>query len=169
MKHILIPLFILLSKITFAQLDYKNIKDTICPSACGIRDIETLEGIYSKLLSLDTNQISNGLADYYADLSQVQYEICLRNKSDKAMLRQSLASAEKSLHHNPKNHDLLWNVAFYYKTLGDCSNALIYLQKYSQICPKRYWKQNKDQIELFLDSCPNDQLKEKFHIKNKPK
>lgn len=166
MKKILLPIFICLTKFTIAQLDYNKMKDTICPSFCGIRDSITLSEIYPKLLSLDTTKVSTGLDKYYSDLSDVQYEMCLRNKSDKSMLKLSLASAEKSLYHNPENIEMLWNVGFYYKTFGNCERALYYLEKYGEICPKKYWKDNKDQISLFLISCPSEQLRKKFKIKN---
>ncbi len=165
MKKTLILAFIFLSNVSFAQLDYLNVKDTVCPNICGFRDSTTLSEIYYKLLHLDTSQFSQGLAVYYADLSAVQYELCLRNKTDKTLLSLSLASAEKSLVHHPNDIGMLWNVGFFYKTLGNCEMALIYLKKYGEVCPKKYWKENKDQIQLFLDHCPNDELKIKFKIK----
>ncbi|TSJ41298.1 hypothetical protein [Fluviicola chungangensis] len=165
MKKIVVILFISLSKLSIAQLDYKAMKDTICPSVCGIRDSITLSEIYPKLLNLDTNQISEGLADYYIDLSNIQYELCLRNHSDTAMLRLSLISAEKALYHSPRNIEMLWNAGFFYRVLGDCEKALYYLKRYGEACPKKYWKDNKDQIALLLGHCPNEELKQKFKIK----
>jgi hypothetical protein len=53
---------------------------------------------------------------------------------------------------------MLWNVGFYYKTLGDCEKALSYLKRYRKVCPKRYWKENKDQISLFLNDCPCEEM-----------
>ncbi len=61
---------------------------------------------------------------------------------------------------------MLWNAAFGYTVFKDCDKTHYYLQRYYDICPKKYWKvkAQKEQIGILLSMCPNEELKKKFHI-----
>ncbi len=166
-KTILILFLVFQSLMTWAQLDYKQMKDTICPSLCGIRDSSLVKEIYTKLLSLDTTKITAGMADYYDDLSHVQYDLCLWNEDDSTYMRLSLQSTEKSLFHDPNRIGMVWNAAFGYTVFKDCDKTHYYLRRYYEVCPKKYWKNKaqKEQIGILLSMCPSDELSKKFCIK----
>ena len=72
---ILFTLFVFTTFFSSAQLDYLKIKDSVCPpkNFCGFRDSSDLAIIYPMMLSLDTNQITNGIVEYYDDLQEKQF------------------------------------------------------------------------------------------------
>lgn len=153
--------------ISFAQSDYLQIKDTLCPAVCGIRDSSEVVRIYNALLNLDTTKITSGIAQYYNDLSFFQYDLGLRNDEDTTFMRLHIHNTEKSLYHDPNNDQMLWNAALSYvgEDFRDCEKAQYYLMRYYEVCPRKYWKDKKDQIAIFLMWCPNDELARKFKIK----
>lgn len=166
-KTLLALIFICSTSVTFSQLDYLKMKDTICPTVCGILDSSEIARIYDVLLNLDTTRISYGMAQYYNDLSFFQYDLGLRNDEDNTFMRLHIQSTEKSLYHDPNNDQMLWNAALSYvgEDFRDCEKAQYYLNRYSEVSPKKYWKDKKDQIAIFLMWCPNDELARKFKIK----
>lgn len=166
MKQILIlTLFSLTTLFSFSQLDYAKMKDTIYPTLCGFHDSTELTVLYQKLLTLDTTTISKGMEQYYDDLSHAQYELYLYNTDDTTFMRLSLASTLKSLHHDPKGIGMLWNAAFGYTVFGECDKTHYYLARYAKACPRRFWKgEQKNQIAILLQMCPNEELKRKFRI-----
>lgn len=167
-KNTLLILFIYSAFLSFSQLDYRKMKDTICPSLCGIRDSSLVRDIYIKLQGIDTTKITSGLAQYYEDLSHVQYDLCLWNDEDSTYMRMSLQNTEKSLFHDPNNIGMLWNASFGYTVFKDCDKTHYYLNRYFIACPKKYWKEKaqKEQIGILLMMCPNEELKRKFKIKD---
>lgn len=166
MKQILFTLFFFTSFFSKSQDDYLKMKDTICPSLCGIRDSSEVARIYNVLLNLDTTKITSGMANYYEDLSHVQYDLCLYNNEDSTYMRMSLHSTEKSLYHNPNSINMLWNAAFGYSVFFECEKVSYYLMRFKKALPKKYLKEYKDQIAIILkEKCPNEELKKEFRIK----
>jgi len=166
-RIILCTLFFTLTSLLFAQIDYSKIKDSVCPGKnfCGFRDSADLAMIYPMMMSLDTTKITNGIAEYYHDLWEVEYELYARRHADTVFLRRCVNSAIRGLYHDPKNYSMAWDAALGYARFKECDKALYYMNIYAETCPRRYW--DKQQNGYFLYSCPSEELRKKFHLSKK--
>ncbi len=166
MKNILLStLFCISAFFATTQIDYLMIKDSICPSKnfCGFRDSADLAIIYPMMIGLDTNQITNGIVEYYDDLQELEYELYVRRHADTVFLRRSANSSVRGFFHDPENAHLAWSAAFCYHYLNEREKMEYYLLRYADHCPRKWW--DKQQIGYLLDWCPSVAVEERFGIK----
>ena len=165
-KAVLLLLFAFLVFGSFSQLDYRKMKDTICPSHCGYLDSATLHLNFSRLTALDTALISEGISDYYFDLAELYTEFALANESNDTVFRRlALATVEKYLIYEPRDAGMIWNAAFDNIALGNCDRAHYYLTRFKETAYRKELKEMKEQVKIALIFCPNEELNKKFRIK----
>lgn len=164
-RYLTLTLFSFTTFYYSAQIDYRTIKDSVCPPKgfCGFRDSSVLAEIYPRLLEIDTNTLSKGIVEYYDDMWEVQYELYARRHADTVFMRLSTESCMRGLYHDPKNFHFMWNAALGYNRMGECDKAVALMLSYGKYCPRRWW--DKEQIGYFLQTCPSEEAKKKFRIK----
>ena len=164
MKYISLFTTIIIYGFGFSQnteTDYKKIRTNLVPVVCGLRDSVTLREIQSNLENLDTTLLKTNLHTYYIDLASVYYELTIHpidsggykiSTTDSLYLLKGIECYNKALYHEPNNTQALWNSAFSFYMIGDCSNMHGYLNRYKIHEKRKYW--DKDQIKYFLIKCP---------------
>jgi hypothetical protein len=146
----------------FCQSNYLIIRDSICPSfeACGLRDSFELRLIESNLTKLNIDLIQKGLDIYYFDLANIEHSLYIQTREE-VLLNESILNYKKYLASNPKNENVLWNLAADYAIIGDCESAQFYLMKYLKYCKRKKWK--IVQIKNLLYTCPNEKINRKIY------
>lgn len=132
------------------KVDYFKVRDSLTFFVCGKQDsllsVKTLES----LEACDTNLFSKNIAYYYYDLGMAYYLLYTFSK-DTNWLIKAIKMDEKTLYHKPKFTSSLWNLAFSYSLIGNCTNTKHYLMKYKRTLPKRKW--NTEQIKYIERKC----------------
>lgn len=135
--------------------DYKNYRDSLNPTVCGMRDSVTLIETINRLEDFDSTGITQNMVVYYNDLSDCYWELSNYDKSDnekEQKIRLTIENCEKALFHAPQNTKALWNVVFASSVLLDCERVQKYLPLYKKHQPKRYWM--KEELQTVYERCP---------------
>lgn len=139
---------------TAQKLDYRKMKDTICPPLCGWRDSVTLVEIIPKLLAIDTNQLHRkSLSAYFDDLAMIEYELYAYTL-DTSLIRTSAEHSALAAKYNPKLYGAYWNAAFAFGMLQDCEKMNLYLSLYKKKVPRRFIDESdKEQMRALEAKC----------------
>ncbi len=135
------------------KIDYRDIRDNNMSLTCGPRiDSSDVYGSLRRLEALDTNQIGKNIHMYYEDLG-----ICYWMASSKPgtnYLQKAVDANRKALYHKPKSTRAMWDLAFGYARLNDCTKAKLYLGLYEKHTPKKYLGESHDkEVAQLLVSC----------------
>lgn len=132
------------------KIDYWKIRDDLRPPLCGFRDSLSTTEVYANLLALDTTTIKKHIGQYYRDLSEMEYLLCMY-RHDTTMMRNSALNSVKAIYHESKSQTALWSAAFCFGHLGECEKMRYYLNLYRERIPKKYHSQ--EQIALLEQEC----------------
>lgn len=155
MKYLITVCFTIVTAASFSQkLDYLKIKDTIYPASCGWRDSLSITEIRPKMLSLDTNELTQkSRYSYFVDLADIEYQLFAYTR-DSSMIEQSAIHSAAAASCDPESYGMYWNTAFAYGLLGECDKMKYYLTLYKEKCPARHMKKNeKKQIYYLQQRC----------------
>jgi len=155
MKTLFTFAFLFLGLYSTAQkLDYRKMRDTICPPICGWRDSLSLTEIIPNMLAVDTNLLTRkSISRFYEDFASVEYQL-FAYTLDSACMENSAKYSAMAAYHDPKNYSANWNAAYSYGVIHDCEKMRLYLDRYLEGIPKKYHNEgSKEQVGFLRARC----------------
>ena len=155
MKTLFTGVFIFLGLYGNSQkLDYRKMRDTICPPICGWRDSLSLTEIKPNMLAVDTNMLTRkSISRYYEDFASVEFQL-FAYTLDSTCMENSAKYSALAAYHNPKNYHAYWNAAYSYGVIHDCEKMKHYLALYLEGIPKKYYNEDsKKKVGLLIARC----------------
>ena len=152
----IITAFIISQNSIGQKIDYRDIRDKTMSLTCGPGiDSSDVFGSMRRLEALDTNQIGKNIYMYYEDLGICYWMASTKPGTD--YLQKAVKANRSALHHKPKSTRAMWDIAFGYAMLNDCTQAKYYLGLYEKHTPKKYLDESHDQqVAQMLKKCHFD-------------
>ena len=154
MKTLFTGVFIFLGLYGNSQkLDYRKMRDTICPPICGWRDSLSLSEIVPRMLALDTNMLTkDSRSEFFDDLAHQEFML-FAYTLDSNYLRSSANHSSKATYNDPKSYGNYWNTAFAYSMLNECEKMRYWLAQYKERTPRKYLRGQLEQIGYLEEKC----------------